>query len=71
MEGFMNQSFDFSCTALNFLKSDSHLLKKIALFALVKILYDDENAFNFIFKVVFDIKILSCFCINFLVMQKK
>ena len=49
----------------DFLRSDSHLPKKYVLFASVKALKNDENAFYFILKALFVFKIVSFFVLTF------
>ena len=49
----------------DFLRSDSHLPKKYVLFASVKALKNDENAFYFILKAPFVFKIVSFFVLTF------
>ena len=49
----------------DFLRSHSHLPKKYVLFASVKALKNDENAFYFILKALFVFKIVSFFVLTF------
>ena len=62
---WLSTALEMRFSIQDFLSLDSHLPKKYILFASVKALKNDENAFYFILKVLFVFKIVNLFVLTF------